>query len=281
MIEAAPTLEELWLALHLFRDPILCAVVAGAVLGYVSVFVVLRRMVFVTAALTQSAGLGVGLAFFAGIHLGFSPGPILGAIGASLLAALALSFDGRRLFLSREAVLACVWMLGSAGAVLVGSRITQEAHDISAILFGSAVLVRPLDLWLVIGVGALVLAGAVATRRMLVFAGFDPDGARVQGVPVRGLEFAFLAALTLFVSVSTRALGALPVFAFAVLPGVVGLLLSRGLRGALILAAIAGALSGGVGYLLAFVLDLPVGASQAALALLLVLLAMPIRLVRG
>lgn len=54
---------------ELFRDPILCALIAGCVLGFLSVYVVLRRMVFVSAAVTNTAGLGVALAFFAEIHL--------------------------------------------------------------------------------------------------------------------------------------------------------------------------------------------------------------------
>lgn len=281
MIESAPSLEDLRLALSLFRDPILCAVVAGGVLGYLSVFVILRRMVFVTAALTQSAGLGVALAFWLGIHLELAVPPIVGALGVSLLAAGALTITGQRLHLSRETVLAAVWLTGSAGAVLVGSRITQEAHDVSAILFGSAVLVRPLDLWLVTGSGAVVLAVTVAVGRVLVFVGFDRDGARVQGLPVRWLEFGFLAGLTWMVSISTRALGALPVFAFAVLPGTAALLASPRLGLALPLALIVGATSGGLGYLIAFFVDTPVGATQAATALALALAAVPLRLVRS
>ncbi|HHO53851.1 MAG TPA: metal ABC transporter permease [Deltaproteobacteria bacterium] len=278
---STPSLDDLRLALSLFRDPILCAVVAGAVLGYLSVLVILRRMVFVTAALTQSAGLGVALAFWLGIHLGVALPPTAGALGASLIAAVALTVTGQRLHLSRETGLAAVWLFGGAGAVLVGSRITQEAHDVNAILFGSAVLVRPLDLWLVVGVGLVVLTGIVVARPALIFAGFDRDGARVQGVSVRGLELGFLVGLTAMVSVCTRALGALPVFAFAVLPGATALLAAPRLRLAFPLALVAGASSGGLGYLLAFFLDTPVGATQAALALALALGAVPLRLVRG
>jgi zinc transport system permease protein len=280
VIEPAPTLEDLQLALTLFRDPILCGIVAGAVLGYLSVFVVLRRMVFVTAALTQSAGLGVALAFWAGIHLGLELPPIVGALSLSLLAALVMSATGESLRLSRETILAGVWLLGSAGAVLVGSRIAQEAHDVSAILFGTAVLVRPVDLYLVIGSGAVVLAGTVLARRGLVFAGFDRDGARVQGLPVRWLEFGFLAGLTLMVSVSTRALGALPVFAFAVLPGTAALLAGLPLRLTFPVALGVGGVCGGLGYLAAFFGDFPVGATQASLALLAALLLVPVRLLR-
>ena len=79
-------------------------------------------------------------------------------------------------------------MAASAGAVLVGDRITQEAHDISAILFGSAVLVSSADLTAVAVVGVAVTFSIVVLYRGLVFVGFDAESARVQGLPVRGLE---------------------------------------------------------------------------------------------
>ena len=84
---------QFWDAYELFRDPMLCALIAGGVLGFLSVYVVLRRMVFVSAAVTQSAGLGVALAFFAEIHLGLHVAPTVGAVGLSLLATLLLMME--------------------------------------------------------------------------------------------------------------------------------------------------------------------------------------------
>ena len=40
---------------EIFRNPLLCALVAGAVLGFLGVFVVLRRMVFVSAGCHESS----------------------------------------------------------------------------------------------------------------------------------------------------------------------------------------------------------------------------------
>ena len=92
----APTWAAFWEGFELFRDPILCAAIAGIVLGFLGVYIVLRRMVFVSAAVTQSAGLGVALTFYLQIHLGRHLDPILGAAGASLLASLLFVLDPRR-----------------------------------------------------------------------------------------------------------------------------------------------------------------------------------------
>lgn len=257
---------------HIYRDPVLCGGVAGLVLGVLGVFVVLRRAVFVTAAVTQAAGLGVAAAFLIQLRLGLALPPVLAAfafcLGATSL--LALGNVGK---LSRESLVGFAYLATSAFAVLVGDRITQGAHDIAAILFGSAVLVRPEDLGLVAGVGAAVLLCLSLIGRGLIFSGFDPEGARVHGLPVRGLELGLWTLVAAQVAVSARALGALPVFAFAVLPATAALALATRVRTALLAAGALGALSGVLGYLLAFFFELPVGASQAAVAVTFAALA--------
>ena len=276
-----PTWATFLASLELFRDAILCGAAAGAVLGYLGVLIVLRRMVFVTAAITQSAGFGIALGMYVGIVFGIEMNPVLWAIGISLLAAGLLAVDAQKVMLSRESVLAFVWLVGAGGAVLLGDRIAQEAHDVSAILFGTAVLVNYEDLILVVSVGALALGLCIWAQKGLVFAGYDPDGARVQGLPVRLLELAFLALVTLEASVATRALGALPVFAFSVLPGMAALLAIPRLKWAFPVALMGGVFAAVVGYMAAFFLFFPVGASQAAVAVLLVVVALPIRLLRS
>ena len=246
----------------------LCGVLAGLVLGLLGVFIVLRRAVFVTAAVSQSAGLGVAIAFLLDIHAGVTVPPVVTAFAFALVATGLLSVDSERLRLPREAVLGFAYVAASASAVLVGDRISQEAHDVAAILFGTAVLVRPLDVWMVGCSGLFVLGAVVWCYRGLVFAGFDPEGARVQRLPVRSLELLLWFLVALEVSVATRAIGALPVFAFAVLPAMAALALLERLRYALVAAALVGGAAGGGGYLLAFFMEFPVGACQAALATL-------------
>jgi manganese/iron transport system permease protein len=271
--EEHPTWHDFASSWDLYRDPVVCGVVAGAVLGMLGVFVVLRRAVFVTAAVSQSAALGVALAFLLGIYLGFTPPPVLCAflLAASATGALALRSPAKRL--PREAVVGLLYVGASALAVLVGDRIAQEAEDITAILFGTAVLVRPQDLLLVLTVSALVAVAMGALYRGLVFAGFDPDGARIQGLPVARIELLLWMLVALEVSVTTRAIGALPVFAFSVLPAMAALRASNRLSHAVLLAGLCGALSGGLGYLSAFMLRFPVGAAEACVAALLFSLA--------
>lgn len=241
---------------------------AGAVLGYLGVFVVLRRMIFAAAAISQAAGLGVALAFFAQIHLGASLALADARVWAVLLALLTtwlVASDHRRV-ISREGLLALAYLLGGGGALLVGTRISQEAHDIQSILFGTGVLVGPGDVAWVLAVGGAVLAWQLWWRRGFLFASVDPEGARVRGLPVALLDAVLLASVALLVSIATRALGALPVFAFTVLPALAAVAVTSSPAAALGLAAALGATAGVIGYVLAFLWELPVGATQTCLA---------------
>lgn len=261
----------------LFRDPILCALIAGGVLGFLSVYVVLRRMVFVSAAVTHSAGLGVALAFFAQIHLGVHVDPMLGATGLSVVATLLLMLDPARLKLTRESMLGLAFAFAGGAAVLVGDRIAQEAHDIQGILFGTAVLVTPENLYTVAGVGGTILFLQLWWYRGFTFVSFDRIGATVQGLPVRLLDAMLMMSVGIMVGVSARALGSLPVFAFSTLSAIAALVLDLRLQWTFLLATLAGCISGVGGYLFAYFYDFPVGGSQTVLASVLVLLAALIR----
>jgi zinc transport system permease protein len=83
------------------------------------------------------------------------------------------------------------------------------------------------------------------------------------------LKVLLLATVALAVSVTTRTIGALPVFAFSTLPALAASRFCPSLGTTLPFAALLGAVAGFGGYLAAFVWELPVGASQTAVALLL------------
>lgn len=257
-------------ALDLFWAPMLCGAVAGLVLGFIGVYIILRRMVFVSAAITHTAGLGVALAYYAQIHwqAGSLADPVVGAFIFGVGATLLLSVDSQKWRLTRESVVGLIFLFASGAALLVGDRIAQESHDIHAIIFGTAVLVSDRDLYTTLGIGAVVLGGHLWLRRGLLFVSFDSESARVQQLPVGFLNMFLLLSVGVMVSVTTRAIGAMPVFAFSVAPAVAALTLSRRIGWVFFLAAALGALTAVAGYMASFFLHFPVGASQTVLTTL-------------
>lgn len=253
----------------LFRDSVLAAAIAGGVLGLVGVYVVLRRMVFLSAALSQCAGLGVALAFLAQVHLGISgavASPFVGATVASLALVALLLLDRSGDAARRDAYLGIAFLVGSAGTLVVGTRIVAEVNDIESLLFGTAVAVLPDDLARLATVGAFVVALHLWWRRGFVAVVVDAVDAQVRGIPVRVVEGVLLASIAVGISVTTQILGALPAFAFSVLPAIFAIALARTVGAALMISAAVGIACGVGGYYLAFTWDLPVGATQTLVA---------------
>jgi zinc transport system permease protein len=276
---SAHSLAEFASMWEVFAPAIIAASISGAVLGALGVYVVIRKMIFLAAALSQSAGLGVAIALLFGKIAGVEHADALPMAGALTSVSLAgLPFFGRRGRTQRDALLGLLFIVGGAGALAIASRI-HENEKIHGLLFGSAVLVLPEQMRMIIVVGVIVMALHIWWMRGFVQTSLDPDGARVRGLPVLLLELSLLATLVTMIAVATQALGALPVFAFSVLPAVAAMRIARTVPRAFILASIFGAAAGFGGYLLAYVLDLPVGASQALTAAAIVLAsAVPDRL---
>ncbi len=266
-MSGAPTLSDFFAAWELFADPALAGAIAGAMLGAVGVYVVLRRLVFLSAAASQAAGLGVAASFYLQ-HLGVAAvlaSPLLGATGLTLGAlALVLGTDrGQTTSARRDGVLGVVFLAASAGTIALGARLPQEMHDIESLLFGTAVAVLPEDFELLAAVAAGVLAVHAWAWRGFVASSFDPDGATTRGVPVRVVEAALIVTLALALGTATRVVGALPTFAFSVLPAMTALTFAANVQRALVAAALIGAAQGFLGYVGAFLFELPVGACQA------------------
>lgn len=269
---ATTNLSSFWEAWPLFQDSVLTGVSAGILLGVLGVYIVLGRMVFLTAALSQAAGFGVTLAFAAQIYLG--AGALIAApeVGASALTLLCLALiwnNQEHERARRDSMLGLIFLVGSAGTLLVGSRIVQELHDVQTLLFGSSVAVLPSDFWLVLSLGLIVLSLHLWWWRGFVEVVYDQDTAAVRTMPVNVLKLVLMVTIALSVSLCTRVLGALPSFAFSIFPAMAAVVVASNIPRAMLTAGIIGGVCGFFGYLGAFLYDFPVGASQAMVGALL------------
>lgn len=278
MNEPGPTIAQFFELWVLFREPTLAGTLAGALLGWLGVYVVLRRMVFFSAALSQAASLGVAGSYLLSTKLAASGlvaallSPSIGAFVVATSAALLLS-RGTSDESHRDGRLGLVYLVGAAGTLTLATRIMQELHDIETLLFGSGVAVLPAQFKAIVVVTVVVGALHLWLMRGFISASFDTDGARVRGIPTGALDVVLLVSIAAVISVATRVLGALPVFAFSVLPAMAAVRLAPNVSTALWLAAALGALAGFAGYVAAFLWSVPVGASQTLCAAVLVVLA--------
>ncbi len=256
-------------AREIWEIPLAASVVAGALLGFLGVYVVLRRTVFVSAALTQLSTLGLVLALLVEerIHIETEHAweQIAVAIAFSVVGALVLgAFRARRI--PAEASVGGAWVTASALVVLGSSRLVHAAHDLGGMVFGNAVAVAGSELAMIAVVAALCTAVHAAFAKEITFASFDPETARALGMPVGLWDGVLFLTIGIAIPPAARALGALPVFAFLTLPATAALLLRVGFKPAFALAAAFGVLAASLGYVLSWIWEIPTGATMVALA---------------
>jgi len=267
-------LSSFFAAYEIWRDALVVAVLAAALLGYLGVWVVLKRVTWVPLALTQASSLGIVGALYIwaliGEELHHDPASVLPTLldpaGLSVVFALvAAAFFARQSGRGSEAVV-LTYLIGSALVLIIGGFVRQDLHDLESVLFGSAVLVETIQIVYVGAAGlAVVLVHALLHRRFL-FVSYDPDAAGAAGLPIYATELWLYASIALMISTATRAIGALPAFGLMILPALAGLHVAKSLRGAFALAVGIGALAAAAGYYLAFVAELPAGAAMVGLA---------------
>jgi ABC-type Mn2+/Zn2+ transport system permease subunit len=247
------------------------AVLSGALCGLLSTFITLRGMSYIGHGLSHSIFGGFAASAVAGVNV------VLGAGVWGVATAFAIGWVSRRRSIGADAAIGVVTTASFAlGVALLKKLGDQGGLSFDQALFGSVLGVRTSDL-LLLAVALLVTVALVVLRyRQLLFVTFDPDVAQVSGVPVRRLDAAFLVVLSLSVLASLSVIGVTLVAAILVVPAVIARLVTSSFSRMLWLSTAVGAMSGLVGMVASYQLDVPSGTTivlTAALLFVLVLAA--------
>ena len=273
-----------WAAYSFWRDSMVAVLLAAALCGYLGVYVVLRRVVFVGAALTQISGVGIATAFYlASFPLFASHGPHGGvpvllepqvfSLVFAVAGAILFSFNRGGKRLASETVVGLGWVIAAAGVLLILSskRIAEEAHEVDDLLYGTAVLVAPGQVAVLAAVVLGVLIVHVLFFKELLFVTYDAEMAQTLGYRTVLWDMLLYVTFGVGISFAVRTVGALPAFAFLVVPAAGAQLLVW--RAALMfpLAMLFAMLAGAIGYYLSFTRQLPTGAAIVAASALFLL----------
>ncbi|MDI6101688.1 metal ABC transporter permease [Actinoplanes sp. NEAU-A12] len=187
-------------------------VLVGALAGLIGVQVVVRRLSFFTMALTHATFPGVVAASIIGVNL-LVGGVVTGAVVAVGVAALT-----RRRGQDAAAATGVLLSGGFAlGAALVASQ-NGFSRDLSSFLVGSILTVGAQDLIsTAVALVAVALVLALCARPLL-YAGFDPDGARAAGLSTGRWDLVLLLTIEVVVVTVVPAVGTILALSLIVAP---------------------------------------------------------------
>ena len=249
-----PVLEA-W-TLPFFHRGIVEVLLLAGLSGLLGTWIVLRGLSFFAHAAGTATVPGLVLAD----GLAFSP--LLGALGASLLAAAGLGLLAGRRSVGTDSATALVLAGALAAGVILASDVFGSQGSIDRLLFGSLLAIGTPELAMAAG----ALAGAAVVGLMI---GSRWLGNGFTGQPAfsgRGYDAALVFLVAVAVVAALGAVGALMTGAILVVPAATARLFTDRLPSWQLATAALAAAEGVIGMVLAYQLNVPPGAAIAVLA---------------
>jgi ABC-type Mn2+/Zn2+ transport system permease subunit len=233
-----------------------CALI-GFTNGFLSAFIVLRRLALMADALSHALlpGLAVGVMLF-----GLAPLSLFsGALVAALLVGLGAELISRSSRVKEETALAVLYTVAfSAGIVLLSfAPVRVDLHEY---LFGNILGVSNADLWTTYGISFVTILTLVVLQRPLFLMLFDPSVAATQGVRVSLLNYVLITLLVLSMISSLQAVGVILALGLLVAPAATVYLLSDSCAALFWGGGVVGAFGSCAGLMISYWLNLPAGA---------------------
>lgn len=243
------------------RRALVAALLVALLCGYLGVYVVLKRIVFVGVALAEMSSAGVAL----GLLLGFSP----------LLASAILTLLGTILFSLRlasrrfpgETSIGLVYAIAAAVGVMLIAKNAHGEAEMLKLMQGDVLTVDSTETLQMAAI-FFVIAGAHALfRKEWTLVSFDRDQATTLGWNAALWDFTLFLTIGITIALSIRAGGVLLTSAMLVMPAATALLLCDRMKNALLLAPLLGATSVVLGlHFSLFSFDVPASAASVLFA---------------
>ncbi|TVR63216.1 MAG: metal ABC transporter permease [Gemmatimonadales bacterium] len=255
----------------------LLAVVVAAACALPGVFLVLRRVALISDAISHSVLLGIVLAFFWVRDL-THPALILGATATGILTVALVEALHRSGRVKEDAAIALVFPALFSLAVLLIARYAGQIHlDVHSVLLGEIALspfrrwevggvdLGPRSLWMMGGILILNAGALLLLWKELKVSTFDPALAASLGFSPVVLHYAFMTLVSVTAVGAFDAVGSILVVALMIAPPATAWLLTDRLSvmvGLSVALAVAAAVTG---FWAAWLLDVSIAGSMAAM----------------
>lgn len=251
------------LSLGFMQNALVAAVLVAVACGVMGTFVVVNRLTSLSGGVAHASFGGVGLAAL----LGFSP--MLGSLGFALICALLMGLLTWRDRKKSDTFIGVIWAGGMALGVILTDLTPGYSGEMMSFLFGSLLTV-PTDLLYWMGALLVLILGVVVFHfRKFLAISYDPDFARVQGLPVLTYYMTLIALIALTVVIAVQAVGMILVIALLTIPGYIAECYARSLAQMMVLSVCVSLVLVLVGLLLACQLNFVVGPTIIACGVLL------------
>ena len=237
------------------QNALMAGLLASLICGVMGTMVVVNRIVFLSGGIAHAAFGGIGLAFFFGWHY------LVGTIGFSVIAALVMAIITLKAKHRADTIIGVIWAIGMAIGILLLDLTPGYNVDLMSYLFGSILAVPDTDIWLMVGVGAVILAVVIYFYHDYLALSYDEEFAQIRGVKVKTLYILMIVLLALGIVMVIQVVGLILVIALLTIPPYIAEKFSKSLFQMMILSSMLGAFFTVSGLWFSYEFNLTSGAS--------------------
>jgi manganese/iron transport system permease protein/iron/zinc/copper transport system permease protein len=236
-----------------FRNGLIVATLAGALCGLVGTFVVLKGMSYIGHGLSHAIFGGFAASALLGVNL------FVGAGVWGFTSALLIGGVTRRRAIGSDAAIGVITTASFAFGLALIKVFGSAGKNADSYLFGNVLGVNEGQVLLVVAVTVIAALVVFFGYRPLLFSTFDPDVADVSGVRTARIDAVLMALLAVTILATMNVLGVTLVAATLVIPPVVARMLTNSFSRMLVLSTVIGTVSGFVGMVASYHLDIAPG----------------------
>jgi len=237
------------------KNALLAIILASIACGIIGVYIVVKKIVFISGGIAHASFGGIGLGYFLGIN------PVWGIIPFSIISALVMGLVSKPTKIPEDTAIGIIWALGmSLGVIFIGLS-PGYAPDLFSYLFGSILTVTTTDLVVMLILDLVIIKVVFLFYKEFLALSFDDEFATVIGVPTMKLYLLLLCLIALTIVVLVRVVGIILVIALLTIPAAISKQISTNLKKMMFVSIFVSAVFGVIGLILSYQLNLASGAT--------------------
>ncbi len=248
------------------------SIILGGICAYLGVFLVLKRIVFVGAAVSQMAALGVVIGHMIGHKIGLNFEAL--AFLFSILGVLFFWLPASGGSITRESLIGFSYIFASALAILIIAKDPLAEVENLDLFSGNILFVMDFDLLLISGISGIIFIVHMLFHKEFIFVSFDLTTAQTLKIPARFYDFLIYFTLGVAISVGIRSAGMLFIFSSLVIPAMTGLSLFQRLKWIFLASVLSIWIASIIGIVVSYRFDFPTGPAISVTNALILLICL-------